>query len=197
MGSMDTMDTLEATFEEQTVDNLEHCLNAMSVQVFPNKAYKLQKWYIWHMMHKPRHISILKWIARRVVKLNNYLTEFPTPTGVEAKKLEPEELLEILENRIPTTWKFQIDKEGFNASSSMPKAFTETYVCSKECEPNVSEKTSAAYKCHSGREGQCKAKHKASKKAYRDWGQDSSQHHSDGRGRHYCKYHGYCNHSTE
>eukprot|EP00957_Ditylum_brightwellii_P164421 12517715-Ditylum_brightwellii.AAC.1 len=59
----------------------------MTVQVFPNKAYKLQKWYIWHMIHKPRHISIHKWISR-VIKLNNYLMEFPTPTGIEARKLE-------------------------------------------------------------------------------------------------------------
>eukprot|EP00957_Ditylum_brightwellii_P124306 9475175-Ditylum_brightwellii.AAC.1 len=74
----------------------------MTVQVFPNKAYKLQKWYVWHMMHKPRHIPVCNWISR-VVKLNNYLTEFPTPTGVEVKKLEQEELLEVLENKIPTS----------------------------------------------------------------------------------------------
>eukprot|EP00957_Ditylum_brightwellii_P132565 10109615-Ditylum_brightwellii.AAC.1 len=69
----------QATFKEQTLDNLEHCLNAVAVQVFPNKAYKLQKWYIWCMMYKPRYISIRKWISR-VIKLNNYLTEFYTPT---------------------------------------------------------------------------------------------------------------------
>eukprot|EP00957_Ditylum_brightwellii_P090996 6928726-Ditylum_brightwellii.AAC.1 len=33
----------QATFEEQNLENLKHCLNAMTVQVFPNKAYKLQK----------------------------------------------------------------------------------------------------------------------------------------------------------
>eukprot|EP00957_Ditylum_brightwellii_P161085 12264377-Ditylum_brightwellii.AAC.1 len=45
------------------------------------------------MMHKPRHISICKWIAR-VVNLNNYLTEFPTPIGIDTKKLEEKEILE-------------------------------------------------------------------------------------------------------
>eukprot|EP00957_Ditylum_brightwellii_P065137 4940522-Ditylum_brightwellii.AAC.1 len=83
----------QATSEEQTADNLKHCLNAMTVQMFPNKAFKLQKQYIWHMMHKPRNILVHKWIAR-AIKFNNYLTEFPTPTGVEARKLEQEELLE-------------------------------------------------------------------------------------------------------
>eukprot|EP00957_Ditylum_brightwellii_P177722 13537828-Ditylum_brightwellii.AAC.1 len=74
-------------------DNLDHCLNVMTVQVFPIKAYKLQKWYIQYMMHKPRHVSIYKWIAR-VIKLNNYLTEFPMLIRVKSKKLKQEELLE-------------------------------------------------------------------------------------------------------
>eukprot|EP00957_Ditylum_brightwellii_P211252 15365953-Ditylum_brightwellii.AAC.1 len=49
----------QATLKEQTLDNLEHCLNTMTDQVLPNKM---------------------------VDKLNNYLTEFPTPAGVEARK---------------------------------------------------------------------------------------------------------------
>eukprot|EP00957_Ditylum_brightwellii_P170682 12991932-Ditylum_brightwellii.AAC.1 len=71
----------QATCKSQSLENLEHCLNAMAVQVFPIKAYKLQKRYIHHMMHKHRHIAVHKWIAR-VVKMNNYLTEFPTPAGI-------------------------------------------------------------------------------------------------------------------
>eukprot|EP00957_Ditylum_brightwellii_P065673 4980512-Ditylum_brightwellii.AAC.1 len=90
-----------------------------------------------------------------------------------------------------------MDKEGFDVSSSMLKEFMETCVCYEECKPKVSKKTRAAHKSHSKRGGKHKAKCKASKKAYRDWGQDSSQHHSDGRGHHYCKYHGYCNHLTD
>eukprot|EP00957_Ditylum_brightwellii_P018625 1399020-Ditylum_brightwellii.AAC.1 len=104
----------------------------MSVQMFPNKAYKLQKRYICHMMHKPRHISIHKWIAR-VAKLNNYLTEFPMPVGIVVKEQEDEAILEVLENGISTSWKFQMDKEGFNASSSAIRKFTETCVYYKEC----------------------------------------------------------------
>eukprot|EP00957_Ditylum_brightwellii_P163935 12481080-Ditylum_brightwellii.AAC.1 len=112
--------------------------------------------------------------------------EFPAPTGIEARKLELEELLEVLENGIPTTWKFQMDKEGFTASSSMLKEFMETCVCYKECKPKASEKTSAACKSHSERGGKHKAKHKASKKAYCGWGQDCPQHHSNDQGHHYC-----------
>eukprot|EP00957_Ditylum_brightwellii_P078282 5952038-Ditylum_brightwellii.AAC.1 len=72
------------------------------------------------MMHKPRNISVCKWIAK-VVKLNNYMTEFHTTTGIEAWKLETEEILKVLKNGIPTSWKFQMDKKGFDASSSTLK----------------------------------------------------------------------------
>eukprot|EP00957_Ditylum_brightwellii_P158147 12037455-Ditylum_brightwellii.AAC.1 len=113
-----------AMFEEQMADNLKHSLNAVMVYGFLNKAYKLQKWYIQHMMHKPRHVPARKWIAR-VIKLNNYLTEFLTPTGVKARKMDQDEILEVLENRIPTLWKFQMGNEGFDTSSSTVKEFTE------------------------------------------------------------------------
>eukprot|EP00957_Ditylum_brightwellii_P181974 13863749-Ditylum_brightwellii.AAC.1 len=90
-----------------------------------------------------------------------------------------------------------MDKEGFDMSSSMLKDFTDTNVHYKECKLKASEKTSTACKSHSKRGGNCKAKCKASKKAYRDWEQDSPQHYPDDRGYHYCKYHGYCNHLTD
>eukprot|EP00957_Ditylum_brightwellii_P018837 1415779-Ditylum_brightwellii.AAC.2 len=63
------------------------------------------------MVHKSRYIFIRKWIAR-VIKVNTYLEEFPKHTGIVTKKLEDEEILEVLENAIPTSWKFQMDKEG-------------------------------------------------------------------------------------
>eukprot|EP00957_Ditylum_brightwellii_P011192 847512-Ditylum_brightwellii.AAC.1 len=62
--------------------------------------------------------------------------EFPTPTGIEAKKLEDEEILEFLENRIPTSWKFQIYKEGFNANSSTIKKLQKPVFAAR----NVSQK---------------------------------------------------------
>eukprot|EP00957_Ditylum_brightwellii_P128902 9832751-Ditylum_brightwellii.AAC.1 len=86
----------QATFEEQMSGDLKHCLNAVTVHVFPIKAYKLQKQCIQHMMYKPRHV---------------YLTEFSTPPGVEARKMDQEEILEGVENRILTSWKFQMDNE--------------------------------------------------------------------------------------
>eukprot|EP00957_Ditylum_brightwellii_P039096 2955385-Ditylum_brightwellii.AAC.1 len=105
------------------------------------------------------------------VKLNNYLTEFPTPMGVKAKKLDQEELLEVLGNRIPTLWKFQMDKEGFNASSSTFKDFTKTCAHYKECKPKITKKKSVGHKSHSEIEGKHKAKLKADEKTYHERGE--------------------------
>eukprot|EP00957_Ditylum_brightwellii_P095607 7283375-Ditylum_brightwellii.AAC.1 len=54
----------QVMFDKESLENLEHCLNAVTVQI------------------------------ARVIKLNNYLMEFPMPTGIVAKKLEDEEILE-------------------------------------------------------------------------------------------------------
>eukprot|EP00957_Ditylum_brightwellii_P094435 7190879-Ditylum_brightwellii.AAC.1 len=90
-----------------------------------------------------------------------------------------------------------MDKEGFAVSSSTLKEFIVTCVLYKECKLKGSQKTSEVCKSHSKRGGKHKAKHRASKNSYCDWGQDSPQHHSYGRGCHYCKYHGYCNCLTD
>eukprot|EP00957_Ditylum_brightwellii_P163061 12416721-Ditylum_brightwellii.AAC.1 len=99
--------------------------------------------------------------------------EFPTPTGIDAKKPEDEEILEVLENGISTSWKFQMDKEGFDTSSSTINIFTEICVHYKECKPKKTKESSAACESYFERGGKHKAKHKASKKAYHDWDQDS------------------------
>eukprot|EP00957_Ditylum_brightwellii_P116145 8860243-Ditylum_brightwellii.AAC.1 len=92
----------QPTFKILIVDNLNKCMDAVVVYIFPNKAYKLQKRYIWLMSHKLRHTSACKLIAR-VIKLNNYLSEFPTPPIVVPRNMEMEEILEVLKNRVPTS----------------------------------------------------------------------------------------------
>eukprot|EP00957_Ditylum_brightwellii_P060863 4620237-Ditylum_brightwellii.AAC.1 len=43
VNALTTFNNKQAIFKEQMADNLQYCLNAVTVQVFPNKAYKLQK----------------------------------------------------------------------------------------------------------------------------------------------------------
>eukprot|EP00957_Ditylum_brightwellii_P028344 2140578-Ditylum_brightwellii.AAC.1 len=69
------------------------------------------------------------------------------PTRVVAKKLENEEILEVYDNRILTSWNFQMDKEGFN-----------------ECKPKETKEISAAHKSHSKRNGSAKPNVKLAKR---------------------------------
>eukprot|EP00957_Ditylum_brightwellii_P099746 7598364-Ditylum_brightwellii.AAC.1 len=63
---------------------------------------------------------------------------------VTARKMDQEEILEVLENRIPTFQKIQIGKKDVNASSSTIKEFTKTCICYKKCKAAMPEKQSAA-----------------------------------------------------
>eukprot|EP00957_Ditylum_brightwellii_P122736 9359827-Ditylum_brightwellii.AAC.2 len=57
-----------------------------------------------------------------------------------------------------------MDTEGFNESSCTLKEFTKPYVHYKECEPKVTEKTSAAYEIHSKRGGEAQGQTKGKQK---------------------------------
>eukprot|EP00957_Ditylum_brightwellii_P209096 15360290-Ditylum_brightwellii.AAC.1 len=72
--------------------------------------------------------------------------EFPLPPRVVPRKLDQEKLLEVLKNEILTLWKFQMDKEGFDASSITAKEFTEMCVWCKKCEPEMQDKLATTFK---------------------------------------------------
>eukprot|EP00957_Ditylum_brightwellii_P203862 15336572-Ditylum_brightwellii.AAC.2 len=86
--------------------------------------------------------------------------------GVEARKIDKEEIVEVLENWIFTSWKFQMDKDSFNTSSSAIKGFTKKCVCYKECKPMMPKKLSTACKSHLEGEGEYKAKCKVDEKGH-------------------------------
>eukprot|EP00957_Ditylum_brightwellii_P129816 9902120-Ditylum_brightwellii.AAC.1 len=90
-----------------------------------------------------------------------------------------EEILEVLKNRIPTSWKFQMDKEGFDVGSSTINIFTKKCVHYKKCELAMSEMLIAACKSPSEREDKCKSKCKV-EESYCNCGQTPQQHHTDG-----------------
>eukprot|EP00957_Ditylum_brightwellii_P099268 7561320-Ditylum_brightwellii.AAC.1 len=61
-----------------------------------------------------------------------------------------ERMMEILENRFPNLWKFQMDKEGFGANSSTIKEVTKTCVglpsiCDSVFIPNLALTSSLEY----------------------------------------------------
>eukprot|EP00957_Ditylum_brightwellii_P125955 9602335-Ditylum_brightwellii.AAC.1 len=85
-------------------------LNAVTEQIFPTKAYKMQKKYI-HNIYKHLMMSAWEWIAC-TIKLNDYLEKFPVFEGIMGTKLPQEETVDILEDGIPLKWKIKFDKGG-------------------------------------------------------------------------------------
>eukprot|EP00957_Ditylum_brightwellii_P002085 160494-Ditylum_brightwellii.AAC.1 len=69
-----------------------------------------------------------------MIKLNDYLVDFPVPEGVPATKLSHKEFVDILEDKVLLQWKLQFKKEGFYSSSVTLKEFVDTYVRLEEAE---------------------------------------------------------------
>eukprot|EP00957_Ditylum_brightwellii_P200195 15260975-Ditylum_brightwellii.AAC.1 len=90
--------------------------------------------------------------------------EFPTPAEIVAKKLEDEEILEVLENRIPTSWKFQMDKESFDASSSIIKSLWKPVSAMKNANQKWLRKVVQLMKATPKEEGSARPNAKLAKK---------------------------------
>eukprot|EP00957_Ditylum_brightwellii_P169286 12884551-Ditylum_brightwellii.AAC.1 len=58
-----------------------------------------------------------------MIKLNDYLVQFPVLDRVVAMKISCKEFIDVLEDVILHQWKLEFEKEGFDSSSSMLKEF--------------------------------------------------------------------------
>eukprot|EP00957_Ditylum_brightwellii_P080443 6118473-Ditylum_brightwellii.AAC.1 len=85
------------------------CLAAVMEQVFPKRAYKTQKKYIWNIW-KPLVLGSQEWTLR-MIKLNDYLEFFLVPDRVSATKIARKEFVDVLENGVPYQWKLDFKKE--------------------------------------------------------------------------------------
>eukprot|EP00957_Ditylum_brightwellii_P025082 1898053-Ditylum_brightwellii.AAC.1 len=132
------------------------CLVAVTEHVFSKKAYKIQKKYI-QSIYKPQRLGSCKWMLQ-MIKLNDYLVNFPIPEGVMATKLSCKEFVNILEDGILFQQKLEFKKEGFDSSSATLKEFLDTCMCLEEAEMHtpLAKKIACAKKEH-GKDG--KEKH--------------------------------------
>ena len=72
------------------------CIQAVTLGVFPQKALQDQKKWMRHFLNKPRDMPVQDYIAQ-VIKINNYLAEFPpTIVGRNAVKVPDDKLLDLL-----------------------------------------------------------------------------------------------------
>eukprot|EP00957_Ditylum_brightwellii_P073031 5549793-Ditylum_brightwellii.AAC.1 len=84
-----------------------------------------------------------------MIKLNDYLVQFPVLDGVTATKISCKQFLDVLEDGIMYQWKLEFKKEGFNLRSSTLKEFLNMYVCLEEAELQTLLRKKIA---HSGKE---------------------------------------------
>eukprot|EP00957_Ditylum_brightwellii_P110295 8412436-Ditylum_brightwellii.AAC.1 len=108
------------------------CPGAVTEHVFPKKARKTQKKYIPNIC-KPLRLGSNKWILC-MIKLNDYLVNFPILEGVTTTKLPCKEFVDVLEDEVLLQWKLEFEKEGFDSSSTMLKEFLDVCVHLEEAE---------------------------------------------------------------
>eukprot|EP00957_Ditylum_brightwellii_P036284 2747777-Ditylum_brightwellii.AAC.1 len=69
----------------------------------------MQKKYIQNI-RKHLRLGSHEWILQ-MIKLNDYLAQFPVPDRVTATKISSEEFIDVLEDGIPYQWKLEFKKE--------------------------------------------------------------------------------------
>eukprot|EP00957_Ditylum_brightwellii_P045148 3423371-Ditylum_brightwellii.AAC.1 len=69
-----------------------------------------------------------------MIKLNDYLVQFPVPDGVTAVKISCKEFVNELKDGIPYQWKLEFEREGLDLCSSTLKEFLDMCLHLEEAE---------------------------------------------------------------
>eukprot|EP00957_Ditylum_brightwellii_P130622 9964653-Ditylum_brightwellii.AAC.1 len=85
-----------------TLKNFKLCLDGVAKHVFPEKSGQIQTRYMQRNIRYNRGTTVKEWVAR-VLELNNYLKDFPVHNRNPTQPLNTDELLEILEYRVPAS----------------------------------------------------------------------------------------------
>eukprot|EP00957_Ditylum_brightwellii_P108426 8271273-Ditylum_brightwellii.AAC.1 len=96
------------------VPHFELCLDDVAAHVFPEKAGQTHKWYMQRNIRYSGGTTTMKeWVAR-VLELNGYLKDVPATNGNPTQPLNADELLDILEYRVPASWRREFMVQGFD-----------------------------------------------------------------------------------
>lgn len=108
----------------ETLISFEKCLDAVRVQVFPTRAVLLQKRYMRRFLRKRAGNTTREYVAR-LTELNDYIERFPPleEGGDPPRKLENDEILDLLEFGIPNSWQRQMMLHDFDPLSHTMKEF--------------------------------------------------------------------------
>eukprot|EP00957_Ditylum_brightwellii_P085644 6515181-Ditylum_brightwellii.AAC.1 len=131
-----------------------------------------------------------------MVKLNDYLVNFPVLEGVTATKLSCKEFLDVLEDGILFQWKLEFEKEGFDSSSAILKVFLDMCICLEGAEMHkpLAKKIDCAKKEH---DKAGKEKHHGKSELHHERYHSSGKLHAGKRKKKYCNYHDLCYHDTK
>eukprot|EP00957_Ditylum_brightwellii_P198869 15158181-Ditylum_brightwellii.AAC.1 len=104
----------ETSHGNQVVPHLKKCLDDVAAPVLPEKAGQTQKRYMQrNIWYSGGTTTVKEWVAR-VLELNSYLKDFPTTNGNPTQPLDADELLDILEYRVPASWRREFTVQGFD-----------------------------------------------------------------------------------
>eukprot|EP00957_Ditylum_brightwellii_P123368 9406754-Ditylum_brightwellii.AAC.1 len=77
----------------------------MSAHVFPEKAGQTQKQYMRrNIWYSGEATTVKEWVTR-LLELNGYLKDFHATNGNPTQLFDADELLNILEYRVPASWR--------------------------------------------------------------------------------------------
>ena len=107
----------------ETQENFDKCIQAVTMTVFPKKSLMTQKRYMRRIMRKPKDMKTRDYCAR-YSEINKYLESFPPFKG-KNQVIPNDEILEHLEFAIPNSWQKQMVLQGFNTLERTMEDFIE------------------------------------------------------------------------
>jgi hypothetical protein len=93
-----------------TTDHVQTALEAVTATVFPHRALEIQKLWMNRRMFKPAELTTRQ-TAAAINRLNNALPMFPS--GTNASKFSPVEIIGLLEWSLPPQWRAKFDLDGY------------------------------------------------------------------------------------
>ena len=95
----------------ETNAHYEEVMDALTAHVFPIKALQTQKRFMRRFLRKPREMKARDFVSR-VCEINEMLNQFPGANG--AGSLPQDELLDLMEFGMPSSWQRQMIMHDFD-----------------------------------------------------------------------------------
>eukprot|EP00957_Ditylum_brightwellii_P006931 524828-Ditylum_brightwellii.AAC.1 len=97
----------------QTMPHFKLYLDDVAEHVFTKKSRQTHKRYMKRNLRLVGGMTVKEWVAQ-VSELNGYLNNFPTHKGNKIQPLDNDKLLDILEYRVPASWRREFTVQGFD-----------------------------------------------------------------------------------